>query len=50
MAKPTRRQVVNEIWLLYFNRYLLEHGVIDETTYRRMDLKIRIQPAAETKE
>ena len=34
-------QVIRELWLDYFNRVLLEKGVIGEREYRRMALRIR---------
>ena len=36
-----REQTVREIWLLYFNRYLLEKGIITEQEHDRMKLKIQ---------
>lgn len=30
------KQVAEEIWLHYFNNYLLEHGVITEREHRKM--------------
>ena len=35
------RQVSRQIWLLYFNKTLLEKGIITEKEYSRMKLKIQ---------
>lgn len=32
--------VIEELWLNYFNNYLLEHKAISEKEYRRMTEKI----------
>lgn len=43
---PTRcsaEQTARQIWLLYFNRTLLEQGIISEKEYQQM--KVRIQAA-----
>lgn len=37
----TRQQTARETWLLYFNRVLLEQGVISEKEHNQM--KVRIQ-------
>ena len=37
----TKDQIFREIWLNYFNRVLLEKGLISEQEYNR--IKIRIQ-------
>lgn len=34
-------EVQRQIWLLYFNRVLLEKGVISEKEYRQMMIKIQ---------
>lgn len=34
--KAREKQVAEEIWLHYFNNYLLEHGVITEREHRKM--------------
>ena len=31
---------IEELWLNYFNSYLLEHGTISENEYKRMTEKI----------
>lgn len=35
-SKAREKQVAEEIWLNYFNNYLLEHGVITEREHRKM--------------
>lgn len=35
-ANEAPRHVVEELWLSYFNRYLLHHQVITEREYRQM--------------
>lgn len=35
------RNAMEEVYLLYFNRYLYEHGAISEAVYHRMDLSIK---------
>lgn len=35
---------VSQIWLSYFNLTLFRKGVINETTYRQMLLRIRNNP------
>lgn len=37
--------ITKKIWLLYFNRVLLEKGMIDQKTYRNMKQKIKKLPA-----
>lgn len=34
--KAREKQVAEEIWLSYFNNYLLEHGVITEREHHKM--------------
>lgn len=34
------KRMAEDIWLNYFNRYLLEHGTISEKEYKRMTEKI----------
>lgn len=36
-----KTEVQRQIWLLYFNRVLLEKGVISEKEYRQMMVKIQ---------
>lgn len=38
--KTTTDQTARKIWLLYFNRYLFEHGFISETERNRMIIAI----------
>lgn len=38
---PAREQTARQIWLLYFNRILLERGVITEKEHNRMKIKIQ---------
>ena len=38
---PSKEQTAREIWLLHFNRVLLEQGVITEKEHNQM--KVRIQ-------
>ena len=40
----TKEQAARQIWLLYFNRALLERGVITEKQYNQMKVKIQSQP------
>lgn len=40
---PAKEQTVRQIWLLYFNRTLLERGIITEKKYNQMRLKIQSQ-------
>lgn len=37
----TKEQVTRQIWLLYFNRTLLERGIITEKEYNQMKIKIQ---------
>ncbi len=37
----TKSEVQRQVWLLYFNRVLLEKGLISEKEYRQMVLKIQ---------
>lgn len=39
----TKEQAARQIWLLYFNRTLLERGVITEKQYNQMKVKIQSQ-------
>ena len=39
------KQVSRQIWLLYFNKTLLEKGVITEKEHNRMKLKIQSKTA-----
>ena len=41
----SKNQAVRRIWLLYFNRTLLERGVITEREHDRMRSKILAQTA-----
>ena len=40
---PTKEQVARQIWLLYFNRTLLERGIITEKAHNQMKVKIQGQ-------
>ena len=40
-APNAKNRAVREIWLLYFNKTLLEKGVITEKEHNRMKLKIK---------
>lgn len=40
----TEGQAARQIWLLYFNRTLLEQGVITEKEYSQMKIKIQSGP------
>ena len=40
---PTREQVARQVWLLYFNRTLLEQGIITEKEHNQMKVKIQSQ-------
>lgn len=39
----TKEQLARQIWLLYFNRTLLERGIITEKEYNQMKVKIQSQ-------
>ncbi len=36
MAEEMLKRVAEDIWLNYFNEYLLAHGVISDRQYQRM--------------
>lgn len=40
-TESAKKALAEEIWLNYFNKYLLERGAISETAYRRMRSLIR---------
>lgn len=40
-AALTREQAARQIWMMYFNRTLLERGVITEKEYNLMRAKIQ---------
>ena len=40
-TESAKKALAEEIWLNYFNKYLLEQGAISETAYRRMQSLIR---------
>ena len=40
-TESAKKALAEEIWLNYFNKYLLERGAISETAYRRMQSLIR---------
>lgn len=40
MTERTEKNVTREIWLEYFNRYLLNHGLISKDEFIRMKLHI----------
>lgn len=37
----TKEHMAQQIWLDYYNRYLLDQGVITEAMYRKMQSLIR---------
>lgn len=37
----TKEQAARQIWLLYFNRVLLEQGIITEKEHNQMKIKIQ---------
>ena len=37
------KRMAEDIWLNYFNRYLLEHGTISEKEYKKMTELIAIR-------
>lgn len=43
MSTLSKEQTARQIWLLYFNRTLLERGIITEQEHNKM--KVRIQAA-----
>ena len=47
--KYSKNQAARQIWLLYFNRILLERGVITEREHDQMRVKIQAQTAARGK-
>lgn len=40
---PTRELVARQVWLLYFNRTLLEQGIITEKEHNQMKVRIQSQ-------
>ena len=40
---PAKEQAARQIWLLYFNRTLLERGIITEKKHNQMKVKILSQ-------
>lgn len=40
-ASAAKAQAARQLWLLYFNRTLLEKGIISEKEYRQMKVKIQ---------
>ena len=38
---PTKEQAARQVWLLYFNRTLLEKGIITEKEHNQMKAKIQ---------
>lgn len=44
-ALDVKNRTVREIWLLYFNKTLLEKGIITEKEHNRMKLRIQAKPA-----
>ena len=40
-AEKKKKKVAEKVWLDYFNEYLFEHGLIDETTRNKLKIKIR---------
>lgn len=44
-AKTEKEAVARELWLLYFNRYLYEHGIINERERNLMVGKIFVKTA-----
>ena len=40
------KRLAEDIWLNYFNRYLLEHGTISEKEYKKMTEKIAARKAS----
>jgi len=40
-AALTKQQAARQIWLLYFNRTLLERGIISEKEHNQMKVKIQ---------
>lgn len=43
MAKKTRKEAAEAIWLLYFNQTLFEKGLITEAVRNRMKLRIEVR-------
>ena len=39
-AEMEKKKVAEKVWLDYFNEYLFEHGLIDETTRNKLRIKI----------
>ena len=39
----TKEQITRQVWLLYFNRTLLERGIITEKEHNQMKIKIQSQ-------
>lgn len=49
-TSDSAKQVSRQIWLLYFNKTLLEKGVITEKEHNRMKLKIQSKPVGKHKD
>ena len=47
--RESKKQAARQIWLLYFNRTLLERGVITEREHNQMKVKIQAQTAEREK-
>ena len=45
-ASAAREQAARQLWLLYFNRVLLEKGIITEREYGQMKVKIQSSTGA----
>lgn len=44
-AEERERRMAEDMWLNYFNRYLLEQGIISEKEYKQMIEKIAARKA-----
>ena len=49
-ASHSAKQVSRQIWLLYFNKTLLEKGIITEKEHNRMKLKIQGKPTGKQRD
>lgn len=47
--RDLKKQAARQIWLLYFNKTLLERGVITEREHNQMKVKIQSQTAERKK-
>lgn len=49
-SEERRKELAEELWLNYFNRYLFEHGTISEREYKIMVEKIASRKSKKSRE